>query len=206
MDKKSIFLSLFVLFSLFVFPSNDLDLTTKVYACDYKCKDNKVIGEYRGIKAYSNGEYTGGTGYCGTNTSGKITYGYKWQCVEYVKRFYHKIFGKLLSQGWANVYCSDDFVSKNKLNRRWNCDPSHPDVPQSTNIIVNTTIGGTGHIAIVKKVGSDYIEVVHQNLNKCEGEKRLNMTRKKNSQGKEYACVNIFGQQGKNHGCWLWPK
>ena len=165
--------------------------------CSYKCSDNKAIGDYKGISAYSNGQYTGTSSYCGTNT-----YGYKWQCPEYVVRFFDKIFHRWIRGGNANEYCSR--ASEKNLNRRWNCNPNEPDVPQPGNVIVKTS--GNGHVGILKAVGSNYIDVVSQNYDRCNGVKRLSMTRKNNSSGKEYACVDIFGQSGYKNGCWMWPR
>lgn len=186
----------------------ELDLSGKVKsqstACSSstKCKDNVQIGSYNGVKAYSNGEYTGGTGYCGYYSSGN----YKYQCTEYVKRYYRTIKNKNLDGiGNANQYCSN--AGNYGLNRRWNCDPNNPNIPHPGDIIVKTS--GSGHVAIATAVGSNYIDVVQQNWgsssSRCNGTKRLSMTRKKNSKGVEYACVDIFGQgAGYQKGCWLW--
>jgi hypothetical protein len=186
----------------------DLDLSDNVKSqatscsSSTKCKDNVVIGSYNGVNAYSNGEYTGGTGYCGSYSSGN----YKYQCTEYVKRYYRQIKNKNLDGiGNANQYCTN--AGKYSLNRRWNCDPNNPNIPWPGDIIVKTS--GIGHVGIVKSVGSNYIDVVNQNWgsssSRCNGVKRLSMTRKKNSKGVEYACVDIFGQgAGYQKGCWLW--
>ena len=182
----------------------ELDLYGKVQSqatscsSSTKCKDNVVIGSYSGVNAYSNGENTGTWKYCGVY--GKCNCNYQYQCTEYVKRYYRQIKNKNLDGiGNANEYCSN--ASKYSLNRRWNCNPDEPNIPYAGDIIVNTKIG---HVGIVKAVGSNYIDVVNQNWSRCDGVKRLNMTRKKNSKGVEYACVDIFGQTGKKNGCWLW--
>jgi surface antigen len=185
---------------LFDLDSSDI-LQSQASSCSSstKCKDNVVIGSYNGVNAYSNGEFTGTASYCGYYSSGN----YKYQCTEYVKRYYRKAKGKNLDGiGNANQYCTN--ASKYGLSMRWNCDPKNPNVPWPGDIIVKTS-GSYGHVGIVKSVGSNYVDVVSQNWSKCNGVQRLNMTRKKNSQGVEYACVDIYGQgAGYQKGCWLW--
>jgi len=136
--------------------SGKMEIQATSCSSSTRCKDNVVIGSYSGVNAYSNGEYTGTSSYCGYYSSGN----YKYQCTEYVKRYYRQIKGKNLDGiGNANQYCTN--ASKYSLNRRWNCDPNNPNVPWAGDIIVKTS--GIGHVGIVKAVGSNYIDVVSQN-------------------------------------------
>ena len=158
-----------------------------------KCSNDVSTGDYNGVPAYSNGENSGTTKYCGTNS-----YGYRWQCVEYVVRYYSLKKGmNLKGTGNANSYCSNG-PSKG-LTRRFNCDPNNPNVPYPGDIIASNS----GHVAIVKAVGSNYVTVIDQNFSRCSGVRNISMTRKKNSKGQEYACVSGFSSSYPV-SCWMW--
>ena len=177
---------------------NDLKASS---SCGYKCKDKKKIASYNGIDAYSNGEFNGTWNDCGTNSTDGFTTGYKWQCVELVKRYYFKKFGKRIGKGNANTYCSN--ASGLGLNKTNNCDASMPDKPQPGNILASNS----GHVAIIKEVDVDkgHVVVIHQNWSCSQGEMKLTLTKKKNSKGKTYYCIGGFSSNYPA-SCWLWPK
>lgn len=168
-------------------------------SCSNRCSSNVKIGEANSIKAYSNGEYSGGGGYCGINSVNGYTTGYKWQCVEYVVRYFYQKFGKKLAgTGNANVYYSK--ASSKGLNKAPN---GGTDKPQVGNIICSAG-GGSGHVAIIKEVGSNYVKAVHQNWSCSNGEIKLSMSVKSKS-GKKYYTVSGFSSGYPIQG-WLWPK
>lgn len=167
-------------------------------SCTNKCSSNVKIGDASGIYAYSNGENTGGGGTCGTNSVSGYTTGYKWQCVEYVNRYFYQKFNKKISGGNANTYYSK--ASSKGLNSAKN---GGTDKPQVGNIICSAG-GNYGHVAIVKEVGSDYIKAVQQNWSCSTGEIKLSMS-VKSKDGKKYYTVSGFSSSYPIQG-WLWPK
>uniref|UniRef100_A0A7V3RIG8 CHAP domain-containing protein n=1 Tax=candidate division WOR-3 bacterium TaxID=2052148 RepID=A0A7V3RIG8_UNCW3 len=109
------------------------------------------VGKFYEVRAYSNGT----TNYLGPYD----TYGYRYQCVEWINRFYvqmmlHK---NMRGSGDANQYY-DKYESLG-LNRYPN---GGTEPPQPKDILCSN--GGLhGHVAIVREVGSNYVKVIQQN-------------------------------------------
>lgn len=167
-------------------------------ACTNRCSQNIKIGECSGIPVFSNGEYTGGGGTCGTNKVNGYTTGYKWQCVELANRFFFLRFGKKIAGGNANTYYSA--ASSKGLNRASN---GGTDNPRAGNLICSAG-GSYGHIGVIKEVGKDYIIVAHQNWSCPNGEIKLSM-KVTTKNGKKYYTVSGFSSSYPIQG-WLWPK
>lgn len=94
-------------------------------------------------------------------------YGYKWQCVEYVKRFYYEVKGHKMPDIYGNA---KDFFDNNteqgKLNKKRGLiqyKNGENDKPKIDDLLVfaDTTYG---HVAIVTEVGDNYIEIIQQNM------------------------------------------
>ncbi|MDP4089400.1 MAG: ElyC/SanA/YdcF family protein [Bacillota bacterium] len=126
----------------------------------------QVIDEYKGVRVYNNGSrYTENHGK--NFSSDGYYYGYKWQCVEYIKRFYYDVKGHKMPNGFGNA---KDFFDKklgqgefNEARGLYQYKNEGNVKPQEDDIIVfnDTTYG---HIGIVSDVGEDYIEIVQQNI------------------------------------------
>lgn len=110
------------------------------------------VGNYNGIDAYSNGSnlYVNGAYSC---------CGLKWQCVEYANRYYYQKLGhqNLKYTGNANQYFGT--ASAKGLVAYANTSSTPPAVQD----MLVSNGGASGHIAIVREVGSNYIKVIHQN-------------------------------------------
>lgn len=112
------------------------------------------------------------------NTSGRhltkdnYNLGLKWQCVEFVKRYYYNF----LHHKMPNTYghAKDFFnplLSDGKLNRDRNLIQfvnSNKSKPQVHDLIVfdGNVFNPYGHVAIISKIGEDYIEIIQQNVGK----------------------------------------
>ncbi len=118
------------------------------------------LGTFNGVDAYSNcdADYYSGI----YNYEGGTYTGIKWQCVEYVNRYYKIVYGLDLYGkgvfGHANSYYSN--ASKADLL-------AYPNggsiAPQVGDILCSN--GMTyGHVAIVMEVGSNFVKVIHQNF------------------------------------------
>lgn len=95
--------------------------------------------------------------------------GLKYQCVEFVKRYYYERFRHKMPDSYGNaVAYYDKAVRDGKLNRKrglWQFSNSSRWKPRAEDIIVfdSTATNPYGHIGIISKAYSDRIEIVHQN-------------------------------------------
>lgn len=126
----------------------------------------KTIASYKGVPVHYNGILfikSHGKHY----SSDGYYYGQKWQCVEYIKRFYDQA----KNHQMPNVYGhAKDFFDVNvphgTLNKTRNLvqyKNGENERPQPDDLIVfnNTKYG---HVAIVTQVTDKYIEVIQQNI------------------------------------------
>jgi len=144
-----------------------LFLTTSFNTGDHKIGD--VIDSHEGIPVFYNGKSI--TNVKGRNLSSDgYNYGLKWQCVEYVKRFYHQKFGHKMPNSYGHA---KEFFDKNLGDVAFNADRGlmqyrnvRYDRPQVNDILVYDSYKHNpfGHIGIVAEVGSDYIILVQQNV------------------------------------------
>jgi len=123
------------------------------------------IDEYKGVAVYSNGtDYMSSHGL--SYSSDGYYYGYKWQCVEFVKRFYYERFGFEMPDGAGNAkYFYNPMLDQGDFNEQrglvqykngGNVKPKEDDL-----LVFDK--GYYGHVAIISGVGDDWIEVVQQN-------------------------------------------
>lgn len=152
------------------------------------------VGSFNGVTAYSNGS----TSYVSKqyNTYNGYQTGMKWQCVEYVNRYFWAKFGRKIAGGNANTYYSN--ASSKGLKRAAN---GSSDKPQPGNILCSAG-GPHGHVAIITKVGKDYVEVIHQNWSNSSSDNRKRLSMKvKNGKYTISGFSSSYPIQG-----WLWPK
>lgn len=111
-----------------------------------------VVGSFNGITAYSNGS----TNYASWVYS---TVGMKWQCVEYVNRYYYQKLAhkNLIMTGNANSYYGT--AASKDLNAYPNGGGTAPAVGD----MLVSNGGAFGHIAIIREVGANYVKVIQQN-------------------------------------------
>ena len=126
-----------------------------------------IIDEYKGIVVYSNGtDYMSSHGLNFSNDEDEYYFGYKWQCVEYVKRFYYEIYGHKMPDGAGNAkYFFNPMLSQGELNEQRGLiqyENGGDEKPRPDDLLVFTD-GAYGHVAIITEVGQDYIEVIQQN-------------------------------------------
>ncbi|MEL6866787.1 MAG: CHAP domain-containing protein [Bacteroidota bacterium] len=135
-----------------------------------KVGENKmVVGEeidrYNGIPIYYNGDMH--------NTAGRskgpngYNYGLKWQCVEFVKRYYYEYLHHKMPNTWGHA---KDFFNLFLQNGAYNADRAMYQYrngsrrkPRVDDILVfgSQTFG---HVAIISAVEATYIEVAQQNV------------------------------------------
>lgn len=118
-----------------------------------------LLGYYNGVSVYSNGninyvsnEYNY---YNGTNT------GMKWQCVEFVNRFYLLIFNKNIRIAGTNANEYHGSATQRGLYPYSNIS----SIPPAINDILCFGGGssGYGHVVIIREVGYNYVKIAQQN-------------------------------------------
>ncbi len=125
------------------------------------------IDSFNGVKVYHNG---GVNNVSGRNISDKgYNIGLKYQCVEFVKRYYlqHLKHEMPDSYGHAKSFY-DEKLKDNTLNKNRNLiQLSNPSLkkPKVNDIIIfdGNDFNKYGHIAIITKVSDNHIEIIQQN-------------------------------------------
>ena len=126
----------------------------------------EIVTTYRNIPIYSNGsDYTKSHGKHYADQG--YYYGQKWQCVEFVKRFYYDAFNHQMPSVWGHA---KDFykidIPHGSLNSErgmlqfengGNMKPRPDDL-----LVFNSS--AFGHVAVISAVHDDNIEVVQQNI------------------------------------------
>ncbi len=129
-------------------------------------KDAKgvIIDRFNGIPVYRNSNITGKRRHLAPDG---YNYGLKWQCVEFVKRYYHDYLHHRMPDGWGHARdFFDKRVPDGGLNKRRNLlqfTNGSKSKPQVNDILV-FDFGRYGHVAIVSKVEATGLEVVQQNM------------------------------------------
>ncbi|MFA6809052.1 MAG: CHAP domain-containing protein, partial [Eubacteriales bacterium] len=76
------------------------------------------IDEYKGIAVYSNGTNYMSSHGLNFSDSGYY-YGYKWQCVEFVKRFYYEVYNHQMPDGAGNAkYFFNPMLGQGEFNEQ----------------------------------------------------------------------------------------
>ncbi len=138
------------------------------------------IDSLNGVYVYFNG---GMNNVSGRNmTKDGYNLGLKFQCVEFVKRYYYQHLNHKMPNSWGHAV---DFYKASVSDNGINSDRAlvqfkNPSVskPMVNDILVFNSWEGNpyGHVAIISEVGSDYIEIVQQNVDKNTRE-RLDLKR-----------------------------
>ncbi len=142
-----------------------------------------VLGTYRGVNAHSNYTPCAASPGCfyGTGNGRSVgTYGYQYQCVEYVVRFYAQAlhYPNMNGSGNAIRYWDGPNTDAARRLERYPNDGTVPPRPDDMIIFRGSAADSVGHIAIVREVGPNYIRIIQQNWfhNSADGNHRLAMT------------------------------
>lgn len=128
----------------------------------------KIIDSYTSVPVYYNGpDYTEDKGE--SFSPDGYYYGFKWQCVEYVKRFYYVAKHHKMPNVFGNAKdFFDPSVPQGGLNKQRGLIQymNGGNVKPEPDDILVFTYAPYGHVAIVTKVTTNSIEVIQQN-EKC---------------------------------------
>jgi len=139
--------------------------------CFFNCGNSEAEEEYyvgepidslNGVIVYYNGSVNNSLG---RNEIDGYNIGLKYQCVEFVKRYYFEYYNHRMPDTWGHA---KDFFNKEIADggineRRGLYQYTNPSKskPQVGDLLVWD--GTHGHVAIVSNVSCDYIEVIQQN-------------------------------------------
>ncbi len=129
-------------------------------------KVGDIVITYRTIPVYSNGDnYT--LSYGKHYSANGYYYGQKWQCVEFVKRFYHDAFNHQMPSAWGHaIGYYDPTVLHGKLNKdrgMFQFKNGGATSPQPDDLLV-FDFAPYGHVSVISAVRENEIEVVQQNI------------------------------------------
>ena len=126
----------------------------------------EVLDNYRGVPVHYNGKkfkISHGSRY----SSDGYYYGKSWQCVEFVKRFYFDAKGHRMPNVWGHAQdFFDPEVPQGALNpaRGMLQFRNGGNTSPATDDLIVFRGGAFGHVAVISKVGDDFIELVQQNV------------------------------------------
>lgn len=126
-----------------------------------------VIDSYRGVEVYYNGP-VGNTS--GRNVApGGYNLGQKYQCVEFVKRFYYQVYNHVMpdSYGHAKDFfdpsLADGAINKARGLRQYKNGGASRPQPGDLLILGPTKSNSFGHVVIITQVTDSGIEYIQQN-------------------------------------------
>jgi len=153
LKKRSI--PLFTLFIVIVFSAMPVSgKSSRGMPC------TSTLASYKGVPARSNGMYPY------SSCRGNSIYGLQYQCVEYVRRFYHRIMkietrdgfaGKLWDGNAKDYFKTADSKGLNAFKNGGVIAPRPDD-------IIVFKGGPYGHVAIITSVSDGHIEIIQQNF------------------------------------------
>lgn len=130
-------------------------------------KKGKVIDSFNDVAIYYNGKVSNVSGR--NVTSDGYNLGLKYQCVEFVKRYYYEYYNHKMPNSYGNA---KDFYNNRLSDGEYNKDRdltqySNPSQykPRSGDLIIfgPTQWNSFGHVAIISKVESNRIQIAQQN-------------------------------------------
>lgn len=129
-------------------------------------KVGEVIDELNGVEVFYNGKVSHVNG---RNVVKGYNVGLKWQCVEFVKRYYLEAYQHKMPDSYGhakdffNPSVKDGEHNKMRNLRQFSNPSAFP--PQVGDIVIfdKSRWNKFGHVAIISKVENDRIEIIQQN-------------------------------------------
>lgn len=151
------------------------------YTNDIELKIGDKLDSYNGVVVYYNGKdfsYSDGR----SLSKDGYNYGLKYQCIEFVKRYYHQVYKHKMPNTFGHA---KDFFQKGLSDEVFNKSRGltqftnvRNDKPKVGDILVYDAYEGNpyGHVAIVCNVGEDEIEIIQQNM-KTSSRKKIKLVK-----------------------------
>lgn len=130
-------------------------------------KVGRVLDTYRSVPVYDNGLLFFRS-YGRHYAQDGYYYGQKWQCVEFIKRFYHEAKGHKMPDvmGHARSFFDEELAGDGTLNERRGLlqyRNGSSEQPRPDDLLVFTDTKH-GHVGIVTAAGEGFIEIIQQNV------------------------------------------
>ncbi|MET3027819.1 CHAP domain-containing protein [Flavobacterium sp. UW10123] len=160
--KKIIIISISVLILIYV-----VVVTIKKVNWNLNHSVGEKIDSLNGINVYYNGGVGNSTGRNLTDDGYNL--GMKYQCVEFIKRYYYQCLKHKMPDSYGNALdFYDKTVGDGKMNEKRNLiqfsNPSKEKPKENDIIIYNKSLlNPYGHVAIISKVEENFIEIIQQN-------------------------------------------
>lgn len=159
-------LRLFFIAGVILFTAAILFLSSYFFCVPFKLiSEGKILDELNGVEVY----YNGASSHIDSRnvTEDGYNVGLRWQCVEFVKRYYLKVYDHKMPNSYGNAV---DYFNPKLEDGTMNTDRGliQNSNPGAGGISVGDILifsGGYGHVAIVSEVFTSHIEVVQQNVN-----------------------------------------
>lgn len=156
--KLSVFILIFLV--LLIYSFNKLNFNFKYYV-------GESLDSLNGVTVYYNG---GVSNIEGRNlTEDGYNLGMKYQCVEFVKRYYYEYLNHKMPESYGNAKdFFDNELDDGELNKDRNLmQYGNPSIskPKISDLIVfdGSILNAYGHVAIISNVSNDSIEIIQQN-------------------------------------------
>jgi hypothetical protein len=150
----------------FMIPASILLVGVAVLLVWNMTKVGKTLDRYRGVPVYDNGLFFFRS-YGRNYSKDGYYYGQKWQCVEFIKRFYCDAKGHKMPDlmGHARSFF-DEAISDGALNPRrglvqYRNGLSEKPRPDDLLVFTDTKYG---HVGIVTETGENFMEIIQQNI------------------------------------------
>lgn len=144
----------------------------------------EVIDELNGVKIYYNGNPRNTFGRSKSETG--YNFGLRWQCVEFIKRYYFEYLNHEMPNTWGHA---KDFIDLNLMSSQFNKKRGlyqfrnrSISPPKINDILVfgGNALNRYGHIAIISNIDKNVVEIVQQNTGRISRERlRLSFNNKK---------------------------
>jgi surface antigen len=160
-------IKIFCIFITFILLLNIITWVYKNINLNPKYSIGEIIDEYNGVEVYFNGGINQVLGRNVTNDNYNL--GLKYQCVEFVKRYYYIAFGHKFPNSYGNAI---DFFNKQLMDGQYNSERglfqyknSSIVKPQIEDILIyeNSIFNRFGHVSLVTNIMNDEIEIIQQN-------------------------------------------
>jgi hypothetical protein len=127
-----------------------------------------VIDNYNGVQIYYNGHFKNTNGRNLTHDGYNL--GLKWQCVEFVKRYYYEKYGHKMPDSYGHA---KDFFDESLADQEYNKDRdmvqfrnTRRHIPQVDDLVIYgaSATNPFGHMGIISEIKDGQITMVQQNM------------------------------------------
>jgi hypothetical protein len=129
-------------------------------------KVGRTLDSYRGVPVYDNGLIFFRS-YGRHYSADGYYYGQKWECVEFIKRFFYDAKGHQMPDVWGHAKSFfDENLADGAFNVRrglaqYRNGSSEKPAPDDLLVFTDTKYG---HVGVVTETGPDFVEIIQQNI------------------------------------------